>query len=876
MSGVDICADACPEPMPFQYDHVCQRHCPASAKFHVNSDNRSICCETCPNSAKYYVIDTWECLESCPENADETCRFKYCPDEDIYCITIDFEISGGILGCRCASSCPDKMVNVRQTLTCEHYCPTNMLYVSRNTCVERCPDTELYVQATVIYRQNLHKCLSHCLDGTVHDIGSYECVSKCPSERRPYVYDSTCVNRCPSGYLHLRVSGARTLCLSVCPDNTVSALNATSMSLPGHNTSVDRYNCLDDCPSGLPWRYESTCVLVCPNNTFEHRKSCLPSCPGKTVAFVNETTNIGMCLDQCPSEWLLVSPDATCLRMCPNYTYLYKNSCLSSCPHNMVSFFNETTDKGYCLKQCPLDCPFLDHAQCMSQCPTTSRFYVSVDGRFNCVDNCPWRTVYALGEHECLDKCPNATGHAMKCHSRCPADQPYQHCGRPYYNAKESCSCVANCSGMFLTESIMTCVKECPSDMVYAVDGVCRTNCPNNTFEHRKSCLPSCPSKTVAFVNETTNTGICLDQCPSEWLLVSPDATCLRMCPNYTYLYQNSCLSSCPHNMVSFFNETTDKGYCLMQCPLEYLFLDNDRCLSECPTTSQFYVSINGRFNCVDNCPWRTVYALGEHECLDKCPNTTDHAVKCHSRCPADQPYQHCAKESYLCVANCSEYLLESTMTCVKECPSDMVHAVDGVCRTHCSVHKPFIARQLELYPIKSTKECVSTCRSDEYVMKEKMTCVEECPSDLRYSVDGVCRNNCSVDKPLIGNQLYNIKSTKECVSSCGNDEYVIEDQMACSDECPDIFMFTINKICYSVCPEGYTTSTGYDDIKRCTPTTNILQYIRKSYGGVVCIAILFAQLFITIWCVRKSSKNMSEAERSRLMESLICRNVNQ
>ena len=665
VSGVDICADVCPEPMPFQYGHVCQRHCPESAKFHVNSDNRSTCCKTCPNSAKYYLIDKWECLESCPENADKTCRIKYCPDDDIYCIKIYYVIPGGFVGCRCVSSCPDKMVNVRQTLTCEDNCPTTMSYVSRHTCVERCPATELYVQATVIYGQNLHKCLSHCLDATVHDIGSYECFSKCPSERRPYVYDSTCMDRCPSGYLHLRASRAGTLCLSVCPDNTVSALNTTSMSLPGHNTSVDQYNCLDHCPSGLPWRYESTCILVCPNNTFEHRKYCLPSCPGKTVAFVNDTTNIGMCLDQCPSEWLLVSPDTTCLRMCPNYTYLYKNSCLSACPHNMVSFFNETTDKGYCLMQCPLDYPFLDNARCLSQCPTTSRFYVSIEGRFNCVDNCPWRTVYVLGEHECLDKCPNATDHGVKCHSRCPADQPYQHCVRPYYRAKESCSCVANCSGMFLIESTMTCVEECPSDLSYSVDGVCRNN---------------------------------------------------------------------------------------------------------------------------------------------------------------------------------------------------------------CSVDKPLIGRQR--YTSKSTKECVSSCRNNEYVIEDKMACSDQCPENRNFAVDGVCRSNCSNTKPFVQRE-YTEPITKTCIEACSSLDVHADDEMVCLRSCPQHKPYKILKVCYSVCPEGYTNGTGYNS-KRCIPTTNILNAIRKSYGGVVCMVIFFAQLFATIWCVRKSSKKISEAERRRLMESLICRNANQ
>ena len=720
VSGVDICADACPEPMPFQYDHVCQRHCPASAKFHMNIDNR--CFETCPNTAKYYLIDQWECLESCHENADETCRIKYCPDNNIYCIKRYVVIPGGFLGCSCVSSCPGKKVNVRQTLTCEDNCPTNMSYVSRNTCVERCPTTEFYVQAIVIYGHNLHKCLSHCLDGTVHDIGSYECVSKCPSERRPYVYDSTCVDQCPSGYLHLRVSGAWTLCLSVCPDNTVSALNATSMSLPGHNTSVDRYNCLDHCPSGLPWRYESTCVLVCPNNTFEHRTSCLPSCPGKTVAFVNETTNIGMCLDQCPSEWLLVSPDVTCLRMCPNYTYLYKNSCLSSCPHNMVSFFNETTDKGYCLTQCPLDCPFLDNERCLSQCPTTSQFYVSVDGRFSCVDNCPWRAVYVLGEHECLDECPDATDHAVTCHSRCPADQLYQHCVRPYYRAKEFCSCVANCSGMFLIESTMTCVKECPPDLSYSVDGVCRNNC------------------------------------------------------------------------------SVDK-------PL---------------IGRQLYTS----------------------------------------------------KSTKECVSSCSsdEYVIESTMTCVEECPPDLRYSVDGVCIHNCSVDKPLIERQL--YTSKSTKECVSSCRHNEYVIEDKMACSDQCPENRTFAVDGVCRSNCSNTKPFVERE-YTESITKTCIKACSSLDVHADDEMVCLRSCPQHKPYKILKVCYSVCPEGYTNSTGYNS-KRCIPTTNILNTIRKSYGGVVCMVIFFAQLFVTIWCVRKSSKKISEAERRRLVESLICRNANQ
>ena len=769
MSGVDICADACPEPMPFQYDHVCQHHCPASAKFHVNSDNRSICCEMCPNSAKYYVIDTWECLESCPENADETCRFKYCPDDDIYCITIVVAFPGGILGCRCVSSCPDKMVNVRQTLTCEDKCPTNMPYLSRNTCMDRCPATELYVQA------NLHTCLSHCLDGSVHDIGSYECVSKCPSERRPYVYDSTCVERCPSGYLHLRVSGAGTLCLSVCPDNTVSALNT---SLIGHNTGVDGYNCLDHCPSGLPWRYVSTCVLVCPNNAFEHRNSCLPSCPGKTVAFVNETTNIGMCLDQCPSEWLLVSADATCLRMCPNYTYLYKNSCLSSCPHNMMSFFNETTDKGYCLMQCPLDYLFLDNDRCLSQCLTTSRFYVSIEGRFNCVDNCPWRTVYVLGEHECLDKCPNATDHGVKCHSRCPADQLYQHCVRSNYNAKESCSCVANCSGMFLVESTMTCVEECPSDLRYSVDGVCRNNCSVDkpligrqlhTSKSTKKCVSTCSSDE--YVIESTMT--CVEECPSD----------LR------YSVNGVCRNNCSVDLIG-----------------------------------------------------RQLY-------------TSKSTKECVSTCSSD------------------EYVIESAMTCVEECPSDLRYSVDGVCRNNCSVDKPLIERQL--YTSKSTKECVSSCRNNEYVIEDKMACSDQCPENRTFAVDGVCRSNCSNTKPFVKRE-FTERITKTCTKACSISEVHADDEMVCLGSCPQHKPYKILKVCYSVCPGGYTNSTGYDNSKRCIPTTNILNAIRKSYGGIVCMVIFLAQLFVTIWCVRKSNKNISEAERRRLMESLICRNANQ
>ena len=388
--------------------------------------------------------------------------------------------------------------------------------------------------------------------------------------------------------------------------------------------------------------------------------------------------------------------------------------------------------------------------------------------------------------------------------------------------------------------------------------GDCVSQCPSGSYRWLDHCLESCPDGKVIW-----NTTVCLERCPSGLFARQqspatshPNQICDRSCPDDQWKYDGRCVAQCPGDAQYMLAE---KHQCTERCPVEYFVLGlychprHESCLDT--------AGCNGPTP--GDC--KVCFAQIHKPCLQRCPDAT--------------PYYNQIQDNitlYRCESVCFWPHVQSQIgmgriACVDFCPPNQTYVINKVCtdETTCPVDYPYH------YQRHNMTECSVECPASHYYLPGHL-CADrcQCPENRTFAVDGVCRSNCSNTKPFVKRE-YTEPITKTCIEACSSLDVHADDEMVCLRSCPQHKPYKILKVCYSVCPEGYTNSTGYNS-KRCIPTTNILNAIRKSYGGVVCMVIFFAQLFATIWCVRKSSKKISEAERRRLMESLICRNANQ
>ena len=138
-------------------------------------------------------------------------------------------------------------------------------------------------------------------------------------------------------------------------------------------------------------------------------------------------------------------------------------------------------------------------------------------------------------------------------------------------------------------------------------------------IEYLDLCVKTCnetetPYFYIANENSITKVNTFFSKCPNDKPFVLNNKTCNDKCEN-NYLYyklsNKTCLSECPKGFKS---HQTEFGYeCIINCPLE-TFLYNTSCVSSCPNNYSYYFEYDKE--CLENCG-RSYFSIGKI-CVDK------------------------------------------------------------------------------------------------------------------------------------------------------------------------------------------------------------------------------------------------------------------
>lgn len=196
------------------------------------------------------------------------------------------------------------------------------------------------------------------------------------------------------------------------------------------------------------------------------------------------------------------------------------------------------------------------------------------------------------------------------------------------------------------------CLLQCPSEAKYIYNWECFMQCPNNTIFNsiKSACFDSCPHGKLKYQQ------LCYDQCPLQ-APYDVKGECMEFCDGY--LKGSKCLEQCLNGEVF-------KRKCLLKCPKEASFLDNNTCVSFC---LYFY---DNNFNCIKECPKNT-YPHGKF-CNTDCPQSlpfTKSFPTINNRCVEKCDNYELATENYKCIlsSQCSGVIYDDTW-CFQTCPS--------------------------------------------------------------------------------------------------------------------------------------------------------------------------------------------------------------
>lgn len=341
------------------------------------------------------------------------------------------------------------------------------------------------------------------------------------------------------------------------------------------------------------------------------------------------------------------------------------------------------------------------------------------------------------------------------------------------------------------------CVKVCsPKNPYITSSRICVSSCLTNMhwIEERKYCL-----------DESINSGFCDEIECSKHGLKCYYMQCFSKCPDFTSIYNNSCVIDCFEDKPFIFNDR-----CVKQCPKGYV-LDNRVCQTMCP---------NGRYNfnetCTYKCPNSKKY-IDNRVCVSKCPN--EKVIQ------NEQCVKHCSDmfvlDGKVCKANCPPGLFEHNKRCVDTCP-DKTFIENKKCVENCSSRFfQFESHCVAVCPPnyfinKSNYSCVNNCKGYKYNEKNNLYCYDDCPGETA-KVNKTCVIDCPKSQPFLHGRSCTAKCpvlskfverkrklnniiTYTCVEKC--EKYTSSISNMCVDACSSGKVLFQN-ICQEQCPES-------------------------------------------------------------------------
>ena len=713
-------------------------------------------CTSCPSN-NYLFQST--CVSKCPEN--------YVPSLGA-CVQITQEIE-------CSAGCNSTILYnydcdaVCNVAACAYdngkcnvgpvNCGSNQFEANNScfTCSNPC--------GSCISAANLcTSCLANSTGGLQY-LYNYNCYSSCPS--KTVVSGVTCADcdsRCSA------CSGTNTTCISCVNPYFLYDNQCIIECLAGITVSVNSTYCVD-CSSNC-----KTCANLynqctsCASNSYLQGTVCQPYCNSGYYSDSNQICQLCSGCSQCIGS-------ATNCTSCISGQYLYGNECVLKCPSGT---YTSTSTCNACMTSCAtcsnsgqcdtcINGLLLFSTVCVSSCPTS---YVGSVGI------CVLSSAVSLCNQGCTtDLLVNNVCDAVCKLASCNNDElqclTVGSCGYGQYNLSGTCTpCQYPCKECSSSTSCLSCVASVVSGNLLLLNGT--------------SCI-----EIAACTNGYVAVGVFCTICSNSCKTCSGSTTTCVSCNSGTYLYNGTCVSSCPPLIT-----VTIGSACI-------------ECMSNCQTCSGSY----------DNCTLcPTGKVLQNSVCVTTCftgysvTTATPYVCQlCTGNCLT------CANESYKCTSCLNQLYLYGT-DCVTLCPN-LTTIIQGYtcipCASPCLTCISSITECTQCIANYSlyNSQCLNPCPNGYQDILGNCTplCAQGCTIALLYNK--VCDLPCNVEACLYDNSacLVNtscsvgqyqsgtlcINCTSPC-NTCASSVYCSSCIVANGTQ-----MYLYQGTCYSICPAG-------------------------------------------------------------------------
>ena len=742
------CRNACPSGYINEEGTKCVSSDQIGNCFYISNENPKKCYSTCPEGNLFHNNDDKICRPKCSSNSNSK---KYYKNGEYTCYdsceaifgTISYlfsELENGDIKC----------------FSDESQCINNEYkYLKENQCLEDCPVTSMKVEYTSSDTgriTSLGKCFednTKCKDNRYYFYNTLmkRCwFSSCPSGMKmneldanniPKVNDDhdTCVSNCRPPFLYL--SG--NICKENCSPNEYYDPD-----------SSEPYKCLENCGS-KKIDANNKCVNSCTNDYYyinsDGNEECIQS-PSITCKDINKYKFPGeyLCYDRCKK----IIDGKT-----KYYFYNSQNECLESCKDNsLAEKFGED----------PIDEP----KPCINL--PGDKFYYENDhiirGSCELYDESPSK--------KCVTQCSSGIANNRICISGpCPdffVEKEYTIFDETHL-IKE---CISNCKDISSNYKTLLNNKEC------------KQNCPANTYEIGDKCINIC-SGSNTFIDPSDSYN-CKSNCGTI-----PFYEKLSEDYNNIYICKTECGIEKPYKL-----QIGSLIECLSECPQNNNCIENENeCKSDCDSgklkiLKEKKLSYN-IYECLESCPGDGFYSESENLCYEICLNSIQHQFSLTIEDSGGNVKRKC-DDACSNEANGYKYYKEINKICLKDC--DNIIDYDG----HKCVEKCEEINHLFEYENK----CIDVCPTgyiryslDDYKCKEK------CLSPNNYVYENICKSGCEstqFKKKVINggswtgeyeciptNENLYYYDDKILLSSCENNDYVIQNQYKCGFNCNEL-----------------------------------------------------------------------------------------
>ena len=345
------------------------------------------------------------------------------------------------------------------------------------------------------------------------------------------------------------------------------------------------------------------------------------------------------------------------------------------------------------------------------------------------------------------------------------------------------------CNEQYKYEFLVKCYDECPGNTPTFKNNkyICEGPVPENYYldedEMYRKCFYTCQKCSESGNEANNNCEKCIDN--YKYLndsLAGPN-NCYKQCEYYYFFnetkqYECTETNSCPTN---FKNLILPKKKCIDDCKKddyeEYTYEYNNSCLSQCPENTKL---IEEQKLCLDECyPEQFEY---NNICYNDCPDGTSKILMNRNRCTETVPENYYLdstdginKKCYDLCKKCSQEGNENINNC-DECINNYIFLNDSLatlknCYPKCS--------QLYYFNEHNQYICIESCPSGyDKLILEKNKCIDDCKKDNEYiyEYDNNCLKECPEDKKVDFDE-------KKCVQLCQENQFEFDDN--CYNEVP-------------------------------------------------------------------------------------------